>query len=171
MKFYTDDRAILVKHGLVPGLFNGMLNGLLAIYAHPSDAIIGLWLHGAYGIDLALTGFLLPTITWLILYASVQKPEGTSSIQSFCSRHEQWLADRLGSSRIGSSIVWGALGMLIFGIPVIAMLQVLDAPDLNEISYATLKGAYAGTISVLLQPLMARTRIRFLKRHQGVVQA
>lgn len=163
MKVKQHAQGFLIKQSLLPGVVNGFLNGVLAIFAHPWETVIEMWGHDAYGIDLLLTAFLLPAITWLIVRKLVRKIEDVRVPMSVCVRGSSKLAARLSTGRIVGSISWGACGVLLFGLPTLVCLQLLGAPNLRGITYAIFKGVYAATISASLQPIMACARIQFLR--------
>jgi len=167
MKIKVGVHGFLIKQSILPGVFNGFLSGLLAISAHPSEAVLEMWGHDAYGIDLVLTAFLLPAISWLIVRKLIQKNEDVSVPWTMCAYDSSRLAVRLSSTRIVGSISWGACGVLLFGLPTLAGLHLLGEPTLRGIAYAVFKCVYATTISALMQPMMACARIQFLRSMRG----
>lgn len=163
MKVHPNTPSFMISHSLIPAILNGLLNGVLSIYAHPWEVEVKMWGQDAYGIDLVLTAFLIPAITWLIVCALIRKSVGESGSLSICLHGASRLANRLNASRTLGSISWGACGVLLFGLPTLVGLQLLGAPNMRGITYSIFKGVYSATISALLQPMMACTRIQFLR--------
>jgi hypothetical protein len=162
-----ESHTFLIKHCLIPGIFNGLLNGILAIYTYPKATNILMWGQDAYGIDLIFTAFLIPAISWLFVFSMISDREvGAVPMRNFIVSVMS-LMIRLSSSRGIGLFSWGAVGILIFSVPILICLQALGSPNMNGINYAIFKGVFAATISSILQPIMVGVRIQYFRAISG----
>ena len=64
-------RFLIVDQGVVPTIFNFLLNGLICWALFRTAESVSLWGESSVGVDLLVTAFVLPFLTTLIVSAIV----------------------------------------------------------------------------------------------------
>lgn len=155
----------IVAQQLTTGLINGLINGGIAWALHRGDTAIGLWDRGAYAHDLLATGFLLPTITWLILRPLLRRQARAGKAPRLDGLPTPWLARWMMPSLWGGALAIGLIGMGLLGGSAVLAMQLVGAPEFSGDGYAVFKGAYGALLAAALQPAMV---FAALGQHEAV---
>lgn len=145
---------------LLPGLINAAINGYIAWAQHGQAMKVGLWDGGAYAVDLLATGFLLPAISWLILRPLLLRQQSQGKAPCLEGQRVPRLLPWMPSSLWRGSLVIGLLGMSLVGGSCLLVALALGQPGFAGPDYAMLKAAYAGLLTLALQPLMVFAALR-----------
>ena len=148
---------------LLPAAINGLINGTLAWMVHGTTASIGLWTEGAYGIDLLVTGFLLPSISWLIVRQLLRKQAAEGKRHDVATLPSPWLRHIMPTALLGGALVIGAAGTVLGAVAVLA-LQTLGGPSFSGSAYVAFKYAYSALLAGLLHPTLMYAAVQSLAR-------
>lgn len=138
-----------------PAAINASINGALAWIAHGQVPSIGLWTEGAYGIYLLVTGFLLPSISWMIVRPLTRRQANGGKFRDLTPSPVPRLGRVMPTSLLGGALVIGATGTLLGAVAVLA-LQAFGEPSFSGPAYVGFKSAYSAMLSALLQPTLVR---------------
>jgi hypothetical protein len=147
-------RFLRVDQGLVPAIFNVVINGAIAwalLRGHPE---IPLWGETSVGVDLIATGFLLPFLTCLIvsrLIAGQVRSGRLPALESHQIASRGW--HRRSSLRRG--LLLGGVGVVFASAPVVAALEIAQAPPIALLPFVGFKAVWAGLLAGVLSPLIA----------------
>ena len=139
---------------IVPGTINALLNAAFAWWLHGTKDALHLWADPAYAGDLIATGFLLPSITWLILRPLLQSQARKGKAPALAGIPTPWLARWIPDRLWAGAVVIGLLGIVLVGGGTIVVLQLFGAPSFSGAGYTAFKGLYGGLFSFVLQPAM-----------------
>ncbi|MBW2425644.1 MAG: hypothetical protein JRG86_15470, partial [Deltaproteobacteria bacterium] len=109
-------RFLLVEQGLIPTVFNLVLNGLIAWALFRSAAAVPLWGESSIGVDLVATSFLLPFLTCIIVSALVGRQVDAGKMPRLPSDqfpHSGWFR----RSSFVRGLFLGVAGVLFAAIP------------------------------------------------------
>jgi hypothetical protein len=148
----TDARNLLTLR-VLPGAINGLINGALAWMVHGNATSIGLWTEGAYAIDLMVTGFLLPSISWLIVRPVMRKQASAGYGPDIAALPTLWLRHCMPTSLWGGALAIGAVGTLL-GTVMVLVMQALGGPSFSGTTYVAFKSGYSALLAVILQPTL-----------------
>jgi hypothetical protein len=148
---------------VLPGAINGSINGVLAWMVHGSATSIGLWTEGAYAKDLVVTGFLLPSISWLIVRPVLRRQAGAGDSLDIAALPSPWLRNRMPTSLWGGAMAIGAVGTLLGAMAVLVM-QALGGPSFSGTAYIAFKSAYSALLAGMLQPTLVFAALQPLVR-------
>jgi hypothetical protein len=151
----------LMTQQLLPGLINGLLNGGIAWAQHHKTAALGLWAHGMYATDLLATGFLLPSLTWLILRPLLRRQARAGKAPVLAGLPMPRLVGWMTSSTWGGSLVIGLMGMGLVAGGTLLALQLLGSPSFVGTDYALFKGAFGALLTFVLQPVMVFSALAY----------
>ena len=140
---------------LVPAVMNGVINPGVAALQTSGQEMIELWsTSGGLGPDTIGTSFFLPLMTCLIVTPLVRRSVRRGSIGAL---------PPLGSNRrrgvLGRGLRLGGLGVLGFGLPVVAVLTLLDVTEMARTPFLVWKIVSTAFLGALVTPWIARLAV------------
>lgn len=145
-------RFLWLEQGLIPALFNFVINGGLAWLLVGELVLLPLWGEPSIGADLLATGFLLPFLTCAIVtvlvrrkvqaggQAPLEKPDGMLG----------WLA---GQGLWMRSLWLGLIGIAMAAL-TIWLLTHWQPQGMEGEHFSLFKAAWAAVVAALLTPLI-----------------
>lgn len=151
-------KFLFVDQCLMPGVFNFLINGLIAWFIFRSMQSTQLWGEGSFGGDLLITAILLPALTCLIvspiIVAQVKKGKIEPLPGSYKS--QTGMANR---SSIIRAVVLGILGVIFAALPIVFLLHLIlqqtNSVALAGVDYALFKAIWAALMAMLVTPVIA----------------
>ncbi len=144
-------RWLVIDQMLLPALLNLVLNGGIAWLIFRGHETLLLWGESGVGIDLMITGFLLPFAICLINSTLIRRQvEAGKPAALEAGRSPLGLAR---SSSLWRALVLGSAGLGLGSLPllgVVALLEPLSVPG-----FVGLKGAWAGLLAAAISPVVA----------------
>ncbi|MBW2496104.1 MAG: hypothetical protein JRF61_02420 [Deltaproteobacteria bacterium] len=144
---------MLVEQGLIPTVFNLVLNGLIAWALFRSAAAVPLWGESSIGVDLVATSFLLPFLTCIIVSALVGRQVDAGKMPRLPSDqfpHSGWFR----RSSFVRGLFLGVAGVLFAAIPVVWALDLGQAQPFPVSSFIAFKAVWAALLALVVTPLV-----------------
>ncbi len=143
-----------VEQCIHPGLFNFVINGVIAWLITRSHAALPLWGDGSIGIDLIATSLLLPLLTAVIVSRVIrgQVTKGKIAVLNPAQIDERGLHHRSAWVR---GLVLAIVVLAIAGGPLVLLLHLAEAQPVDTLSYVGFKAVWAGGIAMLISPVIA----------------
>ncbi len=140
-------------------VINIVINGAIAYATLRSLVEISAWGENGYGKDLLISAFILSTILGFIFIALFRhkknkqqiEPDGTEgSSLAWLIPYSPWLA-----------APWiGVLGAVIAAPALLGILMLAGVETLTPVSYAIIKGIWAGVLAGIIVPIAIRQGLR-----------
>jgi hypothetical protein len=146
-------RFLVIEQGAVPTVFNFALNGAIAWLLFRSVADVPLWGESSVGVDLLVTGFLLPFLTCLIVSAIVARHVGAGKVPPLPLAqlpHSRWFER---STWLRGALL-GLVGVLFFAVPVVWALSLGQARPFPTGSFVVFKAVWAAMLALLVTPVI-----------------
>lgn len=159
-------RFLVVEQGLVPTLFNFVLNGAIAWALFRSATAVPLWGESSIGVDLLATGFLLPFLTCVIVSSLVVRHVRTGKVPPLPSAqlpHSRWF-QRSSSTR---GLLLGAAGVLFGAVPVVWALSLGRAQPFSVFSFVVFKAVWAAMLALMITPVVGWWALASASRAQA----
>jgi len=146
-------RFLMLEQGVVPTVFNLVINGAIAWAIFRSSASVPLWGESSAGIDLIATAFLLPFITCLIVSTLVVRQVRAGKVPALplaqlpLSRwHRRHVAAR-GAFLGAASVLFGA-------VPVVWALSLAEVQPFPVPSFVAFKAVWAAMLASVVTPFI-----------------
>lgn len=143
----------LIRHETTKNIvINLLMNAAIAYAMFYNTLELPLWGETGFGKDLLITGFLLSAILGVIFIISTRRKVSRGEVKpaaynlqqcSWLFPYNPWLA----------GAVMGVLGCIIAAPLLIVLLSLLSIETLSPLSYAIIKGIWAGLLAGLVVPL------------------
>ncbi len=146
-------RFLLVEQGVVPAVFNLVLNGAIAWLLFRKVAHVPLWGESSVGVDLLATAFLLPFLTCLIVSALVARHVRDGKVPPLPAGqlpHTRWF-ERSSGAR---ALLLGAAGVVFGALPIVWALSLAQAQPLPSLSFVTFKAVWAALLALAITPVV-----------------
>jgi len=146
-------RFLWIEQGVIPGVFNLVLNGAIGWALFRSLQAVPLWGQSSVGVDLLATAFLLPFLTCLIVSALVARDVRAGRVPPLPAAqlpHSQWFR-RSVSAR---GLLLGLSGVLFGAAPVVWALTLGQAEPIPFSSFVMFKAVWAALLALLVTPLI-----------------
>jgi hypothetical protein len=149
-----EHRSFLIVHqGLVPALFNLVLNGAIAWLLFRSLSSIPLWGQTSVGGDLLITAFILPFLTCVIvsrLVGSQVRAGKLTPLAADAVPSSGW-SKRSAAAR---GLLLGAGGLLLGAAPIVVALSLGGAEAFGVGDFVAFKAVWAGLLAAVATPLV-----------------
>lgn len=155
------NRYLLVDYGIVPVVFNVLLNAGLAWLFFRNLSDVPLWGPQSLALDAVFTCFLLPCIACLIVTPLVRgdvrrgrvpREPGTTGLAA-------WFAARSSSAR-KRSVFFGLAGLALAAPVTVALLALTARDGMILTNFVLFKGLFAGALAAIFVPLIAAAALR-----------
>lgn len=147
-------RFLLIDNGLVPGIINFILNGLIIWALYRGVPEVPLWGEPSYAVDLVITAFLLPFLTGLIVGPLVPPQVRQGKVAALPGA----VFPLAGMARRGvlvRSLLLGLMGVIFAAVPMVWLLDMANAQPLATMSYVWFKAIWAGMLAAVITPFAA----------------
>ncbi len=131
---------------------NVVLNAAIAYATLGSHIEISTWGEHGYGKDLIVTGFLLSAILSGIFIGMFRRKRKRGDIVP-TGNEGQALAWLLPYNPWISAPWIGVLGAMLSVPPLLGLLALLDMGTMSPLSYALIKGVWAGILAAIIVPI------------------
>ena len=159
-------RFLLIEQIAVPTVINLVINGLIAWAVFRSAAAIPLWGESSVGIDLLVTGFLLPFLTCVIISSGVVRQVRSGKVPPLPSSQfplSRWF-ERSSSMR---GLLLGAAGVLLGAAPIVWALSIGKAQPFPVPSFVVFKAVWAGMLALAVTPFIGWWALASASRAQA----
>jgi len=146
-------RFLMIEQGVIPTVFNFVINGLIAWVLFRSAAAVPLWDESSVGVDLLATGFLLPFLTCVIVSALVARQVRSGKVLPLPPEqlpHSRWF-QRSASMR---GLFLGVVGVLFGAAPLVWALSLGQAQPFSVPSFVAFKAVWAALLALLVTPVV-----------------
>ena len=143
-----------IEQGLVPGLFNVVINGLIAWLILRAHARIPLWGEPSVGVDLLATGFLLPLLTCVIVSNLIAGQVRKGKLPPLAP-HQIATRGWHHSTSLKRGLFLGVVGVVVAAGPIVVALEIAHAQPIALYAFVGFKAIWAGLFAALLSPLIA----------------
>ena len=154
MELSPEHRSFLIVHqGVVPTLFNLVLNGVIAWLLFRSAASVPLWGESGMGIDLLATAFLLPFLTCVIVSRLIGRQVRSGKLTPLPIEQ----IPRAGWSHrsvLARGAVLGAGGLLLGAGPLVVALTLGEARPFEVGAFIGFKAVWAALLAAVATPLV-----------------
>jgi hypothetical protein len=149
-------RYLLVEQGLGAGVFNLVLNALIAWLMFRGRQTVPLWGEQSIAGDTIGTSFLLPFLTCQIVtrLAHRQVRAGRLVALGWTRAAHPWLG-WLPRGTGARGAVLGLAGVAVLAPAAIAMVRGLGAAPMSLWGFVTFKAGFAAAAALLVTPLVA----------------
>lgn len=127
-------------------IINVLLNGGLAWWLLHDKGLLSPWGEHGYGPDLVITGFLLSGIIAAIMIALHRRKLNRGDLPALVLADNHWL-NRMPRNLWLSALAFGLAGALVAAPMLLAALYLLGLTALSPLSYALIKGLWAGALA------------------------
>lgn len=144
-------RRLRIQHGLVPALFNLVLNAGIAWLLFRSHAEVSLFGEAGVAVDLLATGFILPFAICLIDSLRVRSQVRSGKLQVLESPRPV----RGGWDRrppLVRALGLGAAGVVLASAPLVLAVSLAEPVPLW--TFIASKGIWAGLLAAIVSPLV-----------------
>ena len=135
-------RFLIVDQGVVPTIFNFVLNGLICWALFRTAESVPLWGESSVGVDLLVTAFVLPFLTALIVSGIVSRELRAGKLPPLSS-------DQLPLSE------WFKRSSFVRGLLLVWALDLGQAQPFTVSSFILFKAVWAGLLAMIFTPLVA----------------
>ena len=146
-------RFLLIDQGVVPMVFNLVLNGGIAWALFRSTAAVPLWGDSSVGVDLLATAFLLPFLTCVIVSSLVARDVRSGKVPPLPSAQlprSGW-SERSSSTR---GLFLGFAGVLFGAVPIVWALSLGQAQPFPVPSFVLFKAVWASMLALMVTPVV-----------------
>ncbi|WP_372873883.1 hypothetical protein [Pseudomonas sp.] len=157
----SDIAHIIRSERIISGLVNAAINGGLAWYLFKTKPLLLLWGSEGFGVDLMATAFIMLFIVALIVVPIFRRKVRQGTISATWD-NDRWLhrqLQRFPHSLLGSAILFGLIGMVVFVPPSLLVLSVSHITELSPAQYAIFKGCWAGSLAAVMVGSMIRLAV------------
>ena len=149
-------RFFLVDYGLLPFVFNVLLNAGIAWLFFMSLSSVPLWGPQSIAGDTIITCFLLPCIACLICTPLIrgETRRGRIPRNDVPAGPGHWIA-RFTASAKKRSVLFGLIGLALAAPLSIAALTLSGVDAMSLTTFVWFKGLFAGTLAAVFVPWIA----------------
>jgi hypothetical protein len=147
-------RFLIIEQGVVPTIFNFVVNGLICWTLFRTAELVPLWGESSVGIDLLVTAFVLPFLTALIVSAIVSRELHAGKLPPLSS-DQLPLSGWFKRSSFVRGLLLGICGVIFAAIPLIWALDLGQAQPFTVSSFILFKAVWAGLLAMIFTPLVA----------------
>jgi sterol desaturase/sphingolipid hydroxylase (fatty acid hydroxylase superfamily) len=144
---------LLIEQGLVPVIFNFLLNGLIVWALFRTVELVPLWGKSSVGIDLLVTGFVLPFLTCLIVSTIVSRDFRAGKIPAI-PNNQLPLSKWFQRSLLVRGLFLGILGVIFAAAPIVWALDLGQAQPLAVSSFILFKAVWAALLAMVFTPIV-----------------
>lgn len=149
-------RFWVVEQGLVPCVFNFLLNFGIAYAIFRSAESVPLLGQSSIVGDTVITSFLLPFATCLIVTGAIQKQIAAGKLAVRASAPSAGLAAFFAArGKTSRGVLIGAAAIVLCALPTLFVLSAAGVEELARNSFLWFKAGYAGALAALAQPAIA----------------
>lgn len=139
----------------VPAVMNGIINPAVAALQTRGQEVLALWsTSGGFAPDTLGTSFFLPLMTCLIVTPLVRRSVRRGGIGRL-----PLPGNDSRRSLLRRGVRLGLLGMLMFGIPVVAATELLGVTEVARSPFLYWKAASTALLGALVTPWIARLAV------------
>ena len=149
-------RYLLLEQGVGAGVFNFLLNALIAWLLFRGAAMVPLWGQQSIAGDTIATSAILPFLTCLIATRIVRGHVRAGKVAALgWSRDSRPWLGWLPHGTLARGLALGAAGPLVFAPPVVLALVALDVTHLGLGPFVVFKASFAAGEALIVTPLVA----------------
>lgn len=149
-------RFLIIEQSMVPGIFNGAINGWFAWYLLNELPHIALWGQPSIGIDVIATLFLLSAITCLLVTPLVKRiTRNRANLKTNQKRHRIPVLSLLPDGLWARSGIIGIGSVAIFAPIIIGGAALFGTMPMAVDSYICYKIFYTAILSATIGPVIA----------------
>ncbi|MEN8160553.1 MAG: hypothetical protein ABFS41_10830 [Myxococcota bacterium] len=139
----------------VPAVMNGAINPAVAALQTRGQEVLSLWsTSGGLGPDTLGTSFFLPLITCLIVTPLVRRSVRRGAIGALPP-----VGGNTPRGLLRRGLRLGLLGVVGFGVPVVALLALLGVNEMERAPFLWWKAASTAFLGALVTPWIARLAV------------
>jgi hypothetical protein len=149
-------KFFLVDYGILPFLFNVLLNAGIAWLFFMSLSSVPLWGPQSIAGDTIITCFLLPCIACLICTPLVRSEtrRGRIPLSTEVTGPGLWMARKTPSAK-KRAVLFGLIGLAIAAPLSVVALSLSGVEAMSLTTFVWFKGLFAGTLAVIFVPWIA----------------
>jgi hypothetical protein len=145
-----ETRSHIRNQALSNAFFNAVINGWIAWLLMKEKAVLPLWGTPGFGPDLIATGFLLPFIIALIVIPLNRRAVSRGKVAALPLDRRNprplWL-ERWPQSLFLRALIFGLTGALLVAPLTLLGFAVLGVGELTPMTFAVVKGLWAGALA------------------------
>lgn len=146
-------RFLAIEQGLVPGVFNLLLNAAIAWAMFRDRTTVPFWGLESIAADTIGTAFFLPCMTTLVVTLQVRRHCRRGRIAAILPAPA---ASALVPSRtFPRALVAGLAGIVVLGIPATLAMRALGMDELPLRSFVAVKATIAAAMALVVTPIVA----------------
>ena len=153
----TLDRHIQIE-ALMNGVLNAIINGLIAWFMLKERGTVPLWGPHGFGVDLAATAFVLPSLVGMILIAMYRRKIAKGVLSHRPLNGEVVLEryiQRLPRGNVPAALSFGAISLLMIAPLTLAPFALFQITSLSPDAFAVFKGIWAGLLAaIIVRPIV-----------------
>lgn len=149
-------RYLLVEQGLGPGIFNLVVNALIAWALFRDLAVVPFWGQQSIAGDTFATSFLLPLLTCLIVTPTARRHVRHGKVAALgWTRDSHPLLAWLPAGTGARAVVLGVLCAAVAAPLALLVLRALEVSALAFGRFVFFKASYAAVLALLVTPVIA----------------
>jgi hypothetical protein len=146
-------KFLIIDQGVVPTVFNLLLNGLIAWALFRSAEAVPLWGESSIAVDLLATAFLLPFLTCLIVSALVGRHVRHGKVEPLRAGelpHSRWFT----RPAIARATLLGGIGVFFGAVPLVWALSLGSSQPFAVYPFVMFKAVWAAMLAAVLTPIV-----------------
>lgn len=136
-------------------IINMFCNGLIAWFIFKPQPALALWGQNGFGVDLLLTALLLSLILSAIVIMIHRHKLAKNGIEALlwnANVASHRMLKLVPSHWLPASLCFAVGGLLLLGLPTLALLYAGGFHEMSAMQYSIFKGIWAGAIAALIIP-------------------
>lgn len=144
---------LLLDQGVIPILFNFFLNGFFIWGALRAMDSIPLWGKTSVGVDLLLTGFLLPFFTGVAVGPNIARAIKKGKLAPLLAEQIPQ-ANWFRWSPLTRALLGGSVGVIFCSLPIVAALSLAHAQPIASSAFMVFKALWAALLAAVFTPIL-----------------
>lgn len=146
-------RFLIVEQCFVPTVINFVVNGLISWLSNRSATEIPLWDTPGIGIDLFLTGLLLPLLICLLVSPQIAGKVKSGKLPPL-QPHQLPEWPFFKRPLFLRALFLGSVGVLLGAVPVLWVLTIGQAQPLPVLAFVVFKATWAAMLAAVVSPFI-----------------
>ncbi|TDI62350.1 MAG: hypothetical protein E2O92_01180 [Alphaproteobacteria bacterium] len=145
--------ASIKKEATINGLLNAVFNGLIPWFQHNDKTTVPLMGEGGFGMDIAITAFILLFLVSMIVIGAQRKKARKEQVMGFewdDTKRLHRLLRKVPGKFWAAGLVFGLFGLLVVTPLTLGPLALLGIDALTPLAYAIFKGIWAGLMAAIM---------------------
>ncbi len=144
-------RWLVIEQVAVPAALNLVLNAGIAWLLFRAHSRLTLWGEAGVGVDLIVTGFLLPFAICLINSRLIRRQVESGKIPPLDSSATP--VGLASASSVRRAVVLAGFGVALGSLPMLAIMALAEPLPVG--AFVGLKGIWAGVLAAAISPVVA----------------